>query len=171
MKKKMDFETKAKLIYSVELFVFSLVFLTIAILKFFNVIQYNSTRSTIFNWITLFGGSWLIADLIWALVDKKRQKRIALIDKIIHVPAGLYLVSFDLYCLISQTKEANVFQYGVAAVLTYLGLCYMFEAFYHFKYPVPGLIDSIEKAEQAEMEMQKEQENSSIEESEENNHE
>ena len=141
MKKKMDFATKAKLIYSGELLLFALAFITIAILKFTNVIQYNEVRGTVFNWITIFGGSWIIADLLWAIFDKKRQKRIAIIDKIIHAPAGIYLISFDLYCLISQTKDANIYQYGVGIVLTYLGLCYIFEAIYHFKHPIPGLVE------------------------------
>ena len=174
MKKKMDFATKAKLIYAIELGVFALVFLTIASLRFFGVIRYNETRAAIFNWVTVFGGTWLIVDLIWALFDKKRQKRIALIDKFIHVPAGIYLVSFDLYCLISQTKEPAVYQYGIPIVLAYLGLCYIFEAIYHFKYPVPGIIDAVEQektlSEQQALEEQKE-EDSSKEESEENNNE
>ena len=188
MKKKMDFATKAKLIYSGELLVFALVFLTIAILKVTNVFKYNGTRSTIFNWITLFGGTWLVADLLWALFDKKRQKRIALIDKIIHAPAGLYLISYDLFCLITKPEDPNVYQYGVSIVLGYLGLCYTFEAIYHFFYPVPGIIDAVEqeKALSAEAEAEgsdsneeqpivnnqiEEQEASSNEESEENNDE
>ena len=143
MKQKMDPMKKVKLIYSGELLFFALIFITISILKFVGVIAYNSTRSAIFNWITIFGGSWLIADLIWALFDKKRQKRIALIDKFIHAPAGAYLIAFDLYCLISQTKDPNVFRYGVAAVLAYLGLCYTFEAIYHYYFPIPGLLDVV----------------------------
>ena len=171
MKKKMDFATKAKLIYRGELLLFALVFFVIALLKFINVIKYNEVRGTIFNWITLFGGSWIIADLIWAIFDKKRQKRIAIIDKIIHAPAGIYLVSFDLYCLISQVKDANLYQYGVAIVLTYLGLCYTFESFYHYKYPVPGIIDAVEEEKkQSEQPLEEEkQEDSSKEESEDNN--
>ena len=82
MKKKMDFATKAKLIYSGELIIIAVAFIVIAILKLTNVFKYNETRSLIFNWITIFGGTWVIADLIWAIVDKKRQKRICLLDKI-----------------------------------------------------------------------------------------
>ena len=145
MKKKMDFATKAKLLYAIELGVFAVIFLVIAALRFFSVIKYNETRAIIFNWVTIFGGTWIIVDLIWAIFDKKRQKRIALIDKIIHSPAGIYLVSFDLYCLISQTKEPAIYQYGIPIALAYLGLCYIFEAIYHFKYPVPGIIDAVEQ--------------------------
>ena len=179
MKKKMDFETKAKLIYSGELLIFAIVFFVIGILKITNVFKFNATRSTIFNWITIFGGTWIIIDLIWALVDKKRQKRVAIIDKIIHVPAGVYLICFDLFCLITKPEEPMVYQYGVASVLLYLGLCYTFEAIFHFKYPVPGIIDAVEQekvvAEQEaiinEENNGEEQESSSLEESEENNNE
>lgn len=159
MKKKMDALTKAKLIYSGELLVFAVVFLVIAILKITGVIGGNSTRSTIFNWVTIFGGSWIIVDFIWAIVDKKRQKRIALIDKIIHLPAGLYLVSFDIYCFISKPAgDSPIYRYGVSIVLFCLFMCYTFESIYHFFYPIPGLLDAIEEVEVPEEEEKKEKE-------------
>ena len=163
MKKKMDFATKAKLIYSGELILFSLVFITIAVLKFTNVIKFNEVRATIFNWVTIFGGTWLIVDLVWAVVDKKRQKRICLIDKIIHVPVGVYLISFDLYCLINHPGE-SFYQIGIPIALSYLGLCYLFEGLYHYKYPIPGLIEEEEEKKETI-------EDSSKEESEDNNNE
>ena len=166
MKQKMDDITKAKLIYSIELGVFAVVFLVIAILKFVGVIGVNATRLTVFNWITLFGGSWLVVDFLWALFDKKRQKRVAIIDKCIHLPAGLYLIVFDLYCLIAKPAiESTICRYATPIVLTYLGLCYAFEAIYHFKYPVPGLLDAVEEKPSK---TEEQQDNSSKEESEEN---
>ena len=171
MKKKMDFATKAKLLYSGELLIFALVFLTLAILKVTNVFKYNATRSTIFNWITLFGGTWLIVDLMWAIFDKKRQKRIAIIDKFIHAPAGIYLIAYDLYCLITKPEDPKFYQYGVSIALGYLGLCYIFESIYHFKYPVPGIIDAVEQEKTMQENQSEEQESSSLEESEENNDE
>ena len=174
MKQKMDLETKAKLIYSVELGVFALVFLVIAILKFTGVIGTNATRLTVFNWITLFGGTWLVVDFFWAILDKKRQKRIAVIDKCIHLPAGLYLIAFDLYCLIGKPAiESPICRYAVPIVLTYLGICYAFEAIYHFKYPVPGILDAIEEKPSEEQQQNPEEkiEDSSIEEREENKNE
>ena len=163
MKKKMDFATKAKLIYSGELLLIAIAFIVVAILKLTDVFKYNETRSTIFNWITIFGGAWVIADLIWAIVDKKRQKRICLIDKIIHAPAGIYFIAFDLYCLIARPGEL-FYQRAIPVVLLYLAACYIFESIYHFKYPIPGLIE--------EEEIKKDNpEDSSKEESEENNNE
>ena len=159
MKKKMDDMTKAKLIYSGELLLIAIAFLVVAILKMTGVIPLNETRQLIFNWITLFGGTWLIVDLLWGIFDKKRQKRIALIDKIIHVPAGIYLIIFDLYCLIGKPTDTRVYQFGMPIVLSYLCLCYIFEAFYHYKYPIPGLLDAMKEEEKKE--------DSSLEESEE----
>ena len=163
MKKKMDFATKAKLIYSGELLLIAIAFIVVAILKLTDVFKYNETRSTIFNWITIFGGAWVIADLIWAIVDKKRQKRICLIDKIIHAPAGIYFIAFDLYCLIAHPGEL-FYQRAIPVVLLYLAACYIFESIYHFKYPIPGLIEE-------EEEKKDNPKDSSNEESEENNNE
>ena len=161
MKKKMDFATKAKLIYSGELLIFAIAFIVIAILKLTNVFKYNEVRATVFNWITIFGGAWVIVDMIWALVDKKRQKRICIIDKIIHAPAGIYFITFDLYCLIAHPGE-RFYQIGIPIVLFYLASCYIFESIYHYKHPIPGLLDELEEEKK---------EDSSLEESEENNHE
>ena len=161
MKKKMDFAPKAKLIYSGELLIFAIAFIVIAILKLTNVFKYNEVRATVFNWITIFGGAWVIADMIWALVDKKRQKRICIIDKIIHAPAGIYFITFDLYCLIAHPGE-RFYQIGIPIVLFYLASCYIFESIYHYKHPIPGLLDELEEEKK---------EDSSLEESEENNHE
>ena len=158
MKKKMDFATKAKLIYSGELIIIAVAFIVIAILKLTNVFKYNETRSLIFNWITIFGGTWVIVDLIWAIVDKKRQKRICLLDKIIHAPAGIYFIAFDLYCLIAHPGEM-FYQRAIPVVLLYLAACYIFESIYHYKYPIPGLLEE---------EIKENQEDSSREESEEN---
>ena len=172
MKEKMDTMTKAKLIYSIELGVFAVVFLVLAVLKFVGVIGTNPTRLQVFNWITLFGGSWLVVDFFWALLDKKRQKRVALIDKCIHLPAGLYLITFDLYCLIAKPEITSpICRYGIPIVFTYLGICYAFEAIYHFKYPVPGIFDALEeKPSNEQQDLEEKQEDSSIEESEAINH-
>ena len=150
MKKKMDIMTKAKLIYSGELALFAVVLLVLAILEFTQVIKINGTG---FNWVTIFGGSLLIADFIWAIASKKRQKRIALIDKILVLPLALYLISFDIYCFAIK-PALTIYRYGIPPVLLYLCLVYTFEAIYHFKYPVPGLLDIEEKVNQAENEQE-----------------
>ena len=148
MKQKMDEFTKAKLIYTIEISIFALAFLVVAILQLVRVIKFGETHLRVINWITIFGGTWIIVDFVWAMVDKKRQKRIAMIDKIIHLPAGLYLVSFDIYCFATHpAAESPVYQFGVPAVLFYLCLCYAFEALYHFYYQVHGFLDDVEAVE------------------------
>lgn len=150
MKQKMDIETKAKLIYSIELGVFALIFLTIAILRATGVIPTNATRVLIFNWVTLFGGTWLVVDFMWAFLSQKRQKRVSLLDKALHLPAGFYLIVFDIICLLGEQKD-EVYRYGIPIVLGYLGLCYTFEALFHFWHPIPGLLDSLKEEENKEV--------------------
>lgn len=147
MKKKMDDLTKAKLIYSGELMIFAIAFLVIAILKFTLVIPYNELRHTILNWITVFGSTWVVIDFLWALLSKKRRPRISLVDKILHLPAGIYIFAFDLYCLIAKPTDPIVFQCGFPIVLSYLALCYGFESVYHFYHPIPGLMDAVVEVE------------------------
>lgn len=159
MKKKLDALTKAKLIYSGELIIIAIVFLVIAILKITKVIPTNETRHLIINWITLFGGLWVITDFIWALVSKKRRPRISLLDKCLHLPAGLYMVTFDLYCIISQTKDANILRFGFPIAILYLCACYIFEGFYHFYHPVPGILAAVVEEEVPDEEGKEDQQN------------
>ena len=97
--------TKAKLIYSGELALFAIVFIVLAILRITQVIPFDEKRALFFNWISLFGGSWVIADFLWAMLSPKRKKRVSLIDKSIHLPVGFYLIAFDLYCLIAKPEN------------------------------------------------------------------
>ena len=151
MKKKLDMITKAKLIYSGELMLFFVLFLVIAILRITGVMGGNDVRSKIFNWVTIFGGTWLTIDFFWALFSKKRRSKIALIDKCLHLPAGLYLISFDIYCFVTNPAgTSNVYRYGVPIVLFYLCSCYLFESIYHFFKPVPGLLEIEEMAKAEE---------------------
>ena len=149
MKQKMDIETKAKLIYSIELGVFALVFINLAILKATGVIPTDPNHVKVFNWITLFGGTWLVVDFMWAFLSQKRQKRVSLLDKVLHLPAGFYLIAFDIICLLGKQKD-EFYRYGIPIVLGYLGLCYTFEAIYHFWHPIPGLLDSLKEQEKKE---------------------
>ena len=165
MKQKMDALTKAKLFYSGELMIFAIAFLVIAILKFTLVIPYNELRHTILNWVSLFGGAWVITDFFWGLLSKKRRPKIALIDKALHLPVGIYLMAFDLYCLIAKPTDPLVFQCGFPIALSYLALCYGFESIYHFFHPIPGLLDAVtevdepDKKDESSLEEQTEEEN------------
>lgn len=147
MKKKLDALTKAKLIYSGELIIIAIVFLVIAILKITQVIPTNATRHLVINWITLFGGLWVVIDFFWGLLSKKRRPKISLLDKSLHLPAGLYMITFDLFCIISQTKDENILRFGFPIAILYLCACYIFEGIYHFYHPVPGLLAAVVEEE------------------------
>ena len=150
MKKKLDALTKAKLIYSGELIIIAIVFLVVAILKFTNVIPYNATRHLVLNWITLFGGTWVIVDFFWALLSKKRRPRISLLDKALHLPAGIYLVTFDLFCIITRPDNPMIYRCGFPIAISYLCLCYIFEGIYHFYHPIPGILEAVVEVDDEE---------------------
>ena len=150
MKKKLDALTKAKLIYSGELIVIAIIFIVIAILKFTGVIGYNATRHLVLNWITVFGGTWVIVDFFWGLLSKKRRPKISLLDKAIHLPAGIYIVAFDLFCIISRPEDPMIYRFGFPIAISYLCLCYIFEGIYHFYHPIPGILDAIAEVDEEE---------------------
>ena len=148
-KKKMSSGKKATIIYSVELIAISLVFFTVALLEVLHVIPISERHHIIFNFISLAGGSWLIADFVWASFSSKRKKRISYLDKILHLPLGLYLISFDVIMFVHWNVLAyEVYLYGMTGAFFYISACYMFEGIYHFFIPIPGLIEDDEPKEE-----------------------
>ena len=152
--KKLDKETKYKLIYSGELALFAVIFAVFSILKFTGVLGYNQTRALVFNWITIFGASWGIADLIWALCSKKRQARISLIDKVLLLPLSLFIITYDLICFIAK-PEPSFYGIMLGIAFAYVAVVYCFEAVYHFYHPIPGLLDDDEEEEKEENSQEK----------------
>jgi len=151
MKQKMNNVTKVKLIYSGELILISLVFLVVGTLRLLGVITPNPTFALVFNWITLFGGLWIIVDLIWGIVSKKRRQRICLLDKILNAPAGLTLIVFDILCLIGIIPgNSKIRVIIIACVFIYIGIVYAIQGIYHFKHPLPELLKEAEKADEEE---------------------
>lgn len=139
--KKIDKEKKVKLIYSGELLLFAVIFLVFGILKITKVMGYNETRRIVFNWITIFGGAWGIADFIWAICSKKRQQRISMIDKVLLLPLAIFIMTFDFISLIAKPANDNFYIYSVGAAFLYVAVIYTFECIYHYYKPIPGLLD------------------------------
>ncbi len=176
-KEKMSLEKKVKLIYSGELIFFSILFFVIATLEILHVIGRNTVMLTIFNWVTIFGGAWMIADFIWLLCSKKRQKKNSILDKALLIPAGIYLITFDIICFTKAsfvTLDFRRLMMGI--VFYYIGAVYLFQGIFHWFFPVPGLMEDVRKEQEAaekaklEAEAQKEEpiENSAEETKEEN---
>ena len=148
-KEKMSLEKKVKLIYSGELLFFSLLFFVIATLEILGIIGKREIILIIFNWVTIFGGSWMIADFIWLMCSPKRQKKNSKIDKALLVPAGLYLITFDIICFTNAsfvTLEFRRLMMGI--VFYYLGSVYVFQGVYHWFRPIPGLLEDVRNEQQ-----------------------
>lgn len=148
---KISEETKVKLVYSGELFVISIVFLVLGILKITGVMGYDETRRIIFNYITIAGGIWILIDFIWCLVSPKRRAKNCLLDKILNLPLGIYLLTFDILCLINgENYEQSFFVYGICIAFFYVTINYMFQSIYHYFKPLPMLMEEIEKTKENE---------------------
>ena len=157
MKQKMDPVKKAKIFYSAELFVIAAVFLTVGVLQLTRVLRINNTVLTIFNWVTLFGGLFVIFDFCWLMSSKKRQAKNSKLDKALLLPSGLFLVVFDLICIIKpvdKNLDYDFYRFSIGSVLCYLAVVYIIEGFYHWKHPIPGFIEDITKEAEDNKEVQ-----------------
>ena len=148
--KKLDPHKKVKLIYSGELLAFAILFLVFGILKITKVMDYIEIRRIIFNWITIFGSCWGIADLIWGLASKKRRQRICLLDKFLVLPVGLFIMTFDLISFIAKPANDNFYIYSIGGVFLYISVIYFFQAIYHYYKPLPGLLEDEEEEQKVE---------------------
>lgn len=153
----MSEETKIKLVYSGELMIFAIAFLVLGILKITGVMGYDATRRTVFNYITICGGTWILVDLIWTIVSKKKRAKNCLLDKILNAPLGIYLITFDIICFAKPEMDTSFYVYGIGVVFFYITVNYGFQSVYHFFHPLPSLMEEIEKAKQAEQEQELEE--------------
>ena len=151
----MDPHKKIKLIYSGELLGFAILFLVFGILRITKVIGYNETRRIVFNWITIFGGLWVIADFLWGLLSKKRRQRICLLDKVLALPLALFMETFDFISLIAKPSNNNFYIYSIGAAFLYIAAIYTFQGIYHYFYPIPGIFDDEEEEKKEENSQEK----------------
>ncbi|MGM9813717.1 MAG: hypothetical protein ACI32C_02260 [Candidatus Enteromonas sp.] len=154
-KTKMDPERKVKLMYSGELLAFSVLFLVLGSLFVADVISVADWKRWVFSILTFVGGLWLMIDFVWTLVSKKRRAKQCLLDKIMVFPMALAVFVFDLIAFISgwlQTEEGLVyFRFAIGIALLYYGVIYVFQGFYHYKHPVPMLLEAIEEEKREEV--------------------
>ena len=159
-KKKMSDETKVKLIYTIELLIFAVVFIVVATLKITRVLNTRDVVRLIFNIITILGGTWMIVDFIWTLCSKKKRMKNSLLDKSLFLPLGIYLITFDIICLVNASlRTGDFFLYMTVGAFYYIAACYIFEAIYHFFKPIPSIVAAIEevKRRNAEAELEEQQ--------------
>ncbi|MBR0295329.1 MAG: hypothetical protein IJQ67_05460 [Bacilli bacterium] len=135
---------KYKLIYSGELLIISIVFLVLGLLKVTGLMTPNKVRVLIFNWITLFGGLWIIIDFFWVLFSKKRRMKNSILDKALALPIALNVIPIDLIYIISYPNEM-LFMYLQGSLFLYVFLIYSFLAIYHYFRPLPSLVIAFEE--------------------------
>ena len=156
-KEKMSLEKKTKLIYSGELMLFAILFLVLATLEILHIIGKRHIMLVIFNWVTIFGGTWMLVDFFWVLFSKKRRKKNSLLDKALLIPLGIYLITFDIICFCNAPivdVEDNFRRLMMGIAFYYIGAIYLFQSIYHYFVPVPMLVKAIEDAYKAEQEEQ-----------------
>ena len=136
---------KARLIYSGELLFFAIIFAVIATLEITRVLTIRDWVLIVFNWLTIFGGTWMIVDFFWVLFSKKRRKKNSLIDKILLVPLGIYLITYDILCFANIIVDYDPKMYMMTSAFYYLTAIYIFQAIFHFFIPVPALLEDEEE--------------------------
>ena len=145
-KEKMPLEKKAKLIYSGELILFSIVFIVIATLEITAVIGKREVMMIIYNWVTIFGAAWMIADFIWLMCSKRRKARNSIIDKALLLPLAVFLITYDIICFANASFVDIVFRRNMMAVaFYYIAAVFLFQGIYHWFKPVPGFLEDLQE--------------------------
>ena len=145
-REKMSFEKKTKLFYSGELIFIAIVFAVIATLEIFGIVGKNEIMMTIFNWVTIFGGAWIIADFIWCLCSKKRRKKNSILDKALLLPLGIYFIVFDSLCFSKQPFVTMEFRRWMMSIaFYYVAVIYIFQGIFHYFHPIPAILEAIEE--------------------------
>ena len=140
---------KAKLTYSITLLIFGVIFIVLGILKLTGIWTSEGVRRIIFNIITIIGSSWIIIDFFWTLFSKKRREKKGVVDKIITLPAGLFLLTFDILCFSGVIKD-EIAHYFVGGIFLYLSLAYIFQAIYHYYHPLPDILEAARQMDEEE---------------------
>ena len=146
MKKKMDELTKYKLVYSIELAVFAVAFMLIGLLQITHVIILHPFFIQLFNWLTFFGSLWVITDLFWTLRSEKRRQNNSLFDKVTLGIFGLYILIIDIIMFSNYLKLPQFwYQTLIGDAVFYIGIIYIMQAYWHYRYPVPSIVKAIEQ--------------------------
>lgn len=153
-KKQMSEETKAKLVYSGELIIISIVFLVFGILRLTGLMGYDHNRRLIFNIVTTLGGCYGLYNLISYIVSKKKRAKTSLVDIVTSTPLFFFILFVDIYCWIKvaglKVEEVSesfktFYRFAIGGAFTYAFLVYCFQGIYHYFKPIPMLIQALEE--------------------------
>lgn len=138
---------KMTLIMSIEYIVIAIVFLVIAILKLTGVMNSSPIRAKIFNFVTLAGSIWIIADFIWSTISKKRKEKVDYLDKSLLLPLGIYLFIYNLVSIIIWDNADQWYRYGMSTAFIYVFIVYSFFGVYHYFFPNKSIILAVQEEE------------------------
>ena len=148
MKKPLDDLTKAKLIYSGELFLFAIAAAVIATLTLTGVIGMSDTKVTWFTWITLIGGTVLIGNTIWFFASKKKRAKGSMLDTVLLIPVPCAMIPIDIIHLVNGAIPNEDYKYIISAALFYVTAIYVVEAIYHWFNPLPILVEATKEEDE-----------------------
>ena len=146
---------KAIKVYTIELLVFSVVFIVLGILELLGIIGNNLDWRLVFTYITMVGIAIFIGINVWSFVDPKRRARVDVIDRVMLIPGPIAVLILDITTLVRGTGDPLVMdmhKYIIGIVFLYFGACYIFQAIYHYYFPSKMMLELEEsaKAEEAE---------------------
>lgn len=157
-KKKLDELTKCKLFYSGELIIIAIIAIVLGALFLASIIKVADWKKWLFTLLTLVGGLWAIYEFVWTLKSEKKRKRSCLLDKILLLPNGVFLIGLDIYALVRLAQDKawtgdrgfNYFAAVIGGALIYLGAVYIFEGIYHWFKIHPLVYEMMEEDKEKE---------------------
>ncbi len=141
-KQPMEPLKKVKLMLLVEYLIFAALFLVLGVLFLTDVIKVAEWKRYAFTYVTLVGGIWILTDFFWCLFSPKRKAKNSMVDKWIVLPVGFALVSFDIFAITQGCAESLPYRWFIGIDLCYLAAVYIFESIYHWKRPIPAVIEA-----------------------------
>ena len=139
---------KTILVYTIELLVFSVVFIVLGILELLGIIGNNLDWRTVFTYITLVGVVVFLGLTIWTFADPRRRAKAEIIDRVMLIPGPVAVLFLDIMTLVKGAGDEGVqmlHRYIIGIVFIYFGLCYIFQAVYHYFFPVKMLLEAEEE--------------------------
>jgi len=124
---------------------FSAVFITLGILELLGIIGNNKDWRLVFTYITMVGVAVFIFLTIFTLSNEKRRAKICILDRVMLMPAPVAVLFLDIMTLakgVDATLELHCYIIGI--VFLYFGACYIFQAIYHYYFPLPILYEEDE---------------------------
>ena len=148
--KKLDETTKIKLIYSGELLLFSIVFLVLAILQTVGVINFSERFLNIFKFLTLAGVAYFIYDIVTLITNKKKREKACIPDKACTIILPPYILTIDILLIAGNEFVWANPKYFITPLFFYIAAIYLFQAIYHWFYPLKDLFEDDESKEDNE---------------------